>query len=78
MTLPNLEFLTDGARHLICVPYSKENLHEMARQLNVKSCWFHKDHYDIPKRRIVEIEAKCRIVTSREIVKIIHETLDLG
>jgi FMN phosphatase YigB (HAD superfamily) len=76
--LPSLEFITDGARHLICVPYSVENLHEMARQLNVKTCWFHKDHYDIPKRRISEIEAKCRIVSPREIVKIIQGTLDLG
>jgi FMN phosphatase YigB (HAD superfamily) len=78
MTSPNLEFLTDGARHLICIPYSVDNLHEMARQLSVKTCWFHKDHYDIPKRRISEIEAKCRIISSREIVRIINEPLDLG
>ena len=32
----SLEYLTDGARHLICQPYSIENLHEMARQLNIK------------------------------------------
>jgi hypothetical protein len=25
-----MDYLTDGARHLICVPYSKENLHAMA------------------------------------------------
>lgn len=69
-----LEFLTDGARHLICIPYSIENLHAMAQQLGVKRCWFHKDHYDIPKRRIAEIEARCRIVTSRDIVKTILAT----
>lgn len=68
-----LEFLTDGpGRHLICVPYSIENLHEMARQLKIKSCWFHKDHYDVPKHRIPEIAAKCRLVTTREIVKIVR------
>lgn len=78
MSSPSLEFLTDGARHLICVPYSIANLHEMARQLNVKTCWFHRDHYDIPKRRIAEIEAKCRLVTSRDIVRIIQSSLDLG
>jgi len=69
----NLEYLTDGARHLICLPYSIENLHEMAKQLNLRPHWFHAGnhpHYDIPKRRIAEIEAKCRIVSSKEIVKI--------
>lgn len=68
----DLEFLTDGSRHLICLPYSIENLHEMGRQLGIKPCWFHKDHYDIPKKRIAEIEAKCRTVTSKEIVKIVR------
>jgi len=68
-----LEFLTDGSRHLICLPYSIENLHEMARQLDIKRCWFHRDHYDIPKKRISEIEAKCRMVTSREIVQIVRK-----
>jgi Protein of unknown function (DUF4031) len=64
-----LEYLTDGKRHLICVPYSKENLHQMAEELGIKKCWFHGgNHYDIPKRRIAEIEAKCRMVDSREIV----------
>jgi hypothetical protein len=67
-----LEYLTDGARHLICRPYSIENLHRMAVELNIKRCWFHRDHYDIPKRRLQEIELKCTWVTSREIVKIVR------
>lgn len=67
-----LEYITDGARHLICLPYSIPNLHQMADELNIKRCWFHKDHYDIPKRRIAEIEAKCRFITSRELVKIVR------
>jgi hypothetical protein len=67
-----MNYLTDGARHLICVPYSKENLHIMAAALGIKRCWFHLDHYDIPKRRIKEIEAQCGFVTSRDIVNIVH------
>ena len=67
-----MKYLTDGKRHLICVPYSIENLHEMARQLGIKRGWFHKDHYDIPKRRVKEIEAKCEIVSSKKIVEIIR------
>ena len=42
----------------------------MAEDLNIKRCWFHKDHYDIPKRRIKEITEKCILVNKREIVKI--------
>lgn len=65
-----MEYLTDGKRHLICLPYSIENLHKMAKALDIRPCWFHNDHYDIPKKRIKEIEAKCRIVSTREIVRI--------
>lgn len=42
----------------------------MAAELNIKRCWFHKDHYDIPARRVAEIEARCLKVTPRDIVKI--------
>lgn len=66
-----LTYFTDGARHLVCRPYSIPNLHVMADELGIKRCWFHRDHYDIPKRRIAEIEAKCTIVSSREILEII-------
>lgn len=67
-----MRYLTDGKRHLICEPYSIENLHKMAEALGIKRCWFHKDHYDIPKRRIAEIEAKCEVVSSKEIVRIVR------
>ena len=67
-----MKYYTDGKRHLVCVPYSVEDLHEMATQLNIHRCWFHRDHYDIPKRRIEEIESQCEIVDSRAIVKIIR------
>lgn len=67
-----MTFLCDTKRHLICVPYSKENLHKMARLLGIKPCWFHKDHYDIPKLRIEEITKQCQVVSSKEIVRIIN------
>lgn len=66
-----LKYITDGKRHLVCMPYSIANLHLMAKELNIHRCWFHKNHYDIPKRRIIEIHAKCIKVPTREIVKII-------
>jgi hypothetical protein len=44
----------------------------MADDLGIKRCWFHKDHYDIPKRRIDEITAKCEVVSSKEIIKIMR------
>ena len=63
----------DNSRHLICEPYSINNLHEMAKQLGIKKCWFHKNHYDIPKRRIQEIKSKCKIISSQEIIRIIRD-----
>lgn len=68
-----MRYLTDGKRHLICEPYSKDNLHRMAEDLDIKRCWFHKDHYDIPKRRVEEIEQQCEIVSSRDIIEIIRK-----
>jgi hypothetical protein len=44
----------------------------MAEQLGLKKCWFHKNHYDIPKKRIKEIKEKCQVVLSKEIVEIIQ------
>ncbi|MCK9532879.1 MAG: DUF4031 domain-containing protein [Gammaproteobacteria bacterium] len=75
-----MKYLTDGARHLICDPYSIENLHKMADDLDIKRCWFHDGkfpHYDIPKRRINEIEAKCEIIKSEDIIRIIKKTMPL-
>jgi uncharacterized protein YrrD len=64
-------YYCDTARHLVCIPYSIENLHTMAKDLNIKRCWFHKNHYDIPLRRIQEITSKCLVVSSRDILRII-------
>lgn len=66
-----LNFYCDNYRHLVCEPYSLNNLHEMAKELNIKRCWFHKDHYDIPILRINEIQSKCNVVSSKDILKII-------
>lgn len=68
-----MEYVCDSKRHLVCIPYSIENLHKMALILNIKRSWFHKTHYDIPKKRIIEITLKCRVVSSKEIVKIINQ-----
>lgn len=56
----------------MCLPYSVENLHLMAEQLGIKRCWFHGDHYDIPKKKLTEIENRCTMVSSKEIVRIIN------
>lgn len=70
-----ITYYCDNERHLVCKPYSIKNLHVMASILNIKKCWFHskgdKSHYDIPKKRISEITAKCNLVSSQEIIKII-------
>ncbi len=70
-----MKFICDEHRHLICEPYSVANLHVMAQTLGIKRCWFHASskfpHYDIPKRRIAEIQAKCTVVSGRELLGII-------
>lgn len=67
-----LKYVCDDKRHLICVPYSVDNLHRMAEELGINKCWFHKNHYDIPKQRIDEIEKKCKRVSPKNIVEIIR------
>ena len=66
-----MTYYCDDYRHLVCRPYSAENLHKMAEDLGIKRCWFHKDHYDIPKRRIKDVTDLCIKVTTREILEII-------
>lgn len=72
-----MKYYCDNKRHLVCVPYSIENLHKMAEDLGIKRCWFHPKgkkkhaHYDIPKKRIAEIQSKCVVITDREILAII-------
>lgn len=72
------EYYCDNLRHLVCKPYSIENLHVMADDLRIKRCWFHKDHYDIPKKRINEIKEKVNVVTTYTILEIIGRVKHIG
>lgn len=69
--MPDLEYVCDDRRHLICRPYSTENLHRMADDLGIGRHWFHRDHYDIPKRRVEEIQEQCTVVTVFDMIEII-------
>ena len=71
-----MNYYRDNYRHLVCVPYSIANLHLMANKLKIKSHWFHKDHYDIPKKMINDknLIENTKLITSKEIVKIIKGT----
>ena len=69
-----LEFVCDRARHLVCVPFSVSNLHRMADVLGINRCWFHQGrfpHCDVPKRMIREVSAKCRVTTTRNVLRIV-------
>ena len=35
-----MKYLCDNKRHLICEPYSIENLHKMAKELNIPDVGF--------------------------------------
>ena len=70
-----LTYYADPKRHLVCVPYSIENLHRMAQDLGIKRHWFHagknKAHYDIPLTRKKEILGRVHhVVSPKTIVKI--------
>lgn len=70
-----LRYFCDDARHIVCVPYTIDNLHRMADDLGIKRCWFHRKatypHYDMPKRRIAEITARCTLVKTADILAIV-------
>lgn len=69
-----VRYLCDSARHLVCYPYSVAALHDMARDLAIDRCWFHAGarhaHYDIPKRRLAEVSARCEVVDARTILRV--------
>jgi hypothetical protein len=44
----------------------------MAAQVGIKRHWFHRDHYDIPVRRIDQITNESLQVSSKVIVRLIH------
>ncbi len=78
MEAVKLTYFCDAARHLVCLPYTVESLHQMAAELGLSRWWFHRGasyaHYDIPKRRVAEISAKCTVVSSRVILAIVKGT----
>lgn len=68
-----MKYYTDRRRHLVCLPYSIDNLHKMADDLTLGRHWYHGHpypHYDIPKSRIEDIESKCIIVSAKDVVRI--------
>lgn len=72
-------YYTDTKRHLVCIPYGVYELHDMATKLQLAKVWYHSKpypHYDIPKRRIAEIESKCVIVSPKDIVRICRGEYD--
>lgn len=52
------------------------DLHRYCQRIGIKRCWFHASsrfpHYDIPKRRRSLPLPDAKIVSSREIVKILN------
>ena len=59
---------------------SLDDLHNEMKKRNLKRCWFHNTkrfpHYDIPKKRresFLKINKDIKIVSSREIVKILKK-----
>jgi len=47
-----LEFFMDSRGHVVCLPYSIENLHKMAKVLSLNKFSFKKDRYVLPDYKI--------------------------
>lgn len=69
-----MQYFYDDQRHLVCVPYSVENLHIMAQDLGISRAWFHRNHYDIPKYKADEVAQAGTKVRPRDILRIIKES----
>lgn len=73
--MSRLRYLCDRSRHIVCLPYSVENLHAMAQDLRLSRGWFHDGrwpHYDMPTHRIEELTARCEVVSPRTILNVIR------
>ncbi len=75
-----MKYFVDKAGHLVCVPYSIENLHKMAKDLGIHKCHYHntkKPHYDMPKRMLAKIDEidDVEVVSSKMIVDIIKQSM---
>jgi len=73
--MTTLRYLCDRSRHIVCLPYSIDNLHAMARDLGLSRGWFHDGrwpHYDMPTARIEELTARCEVVSPRVILNVIR------
>ena len=79
----HLRYFCDDGRHLICLPYTRPNLHKMALDLGISRCWFHASprhpHYDIPKRQIERIKQDPRVtvISPREILLLIKKAQEV-
>lgn len=68
----------DAQRHLVCEPYSVDNLHRMAEELGIGRHWYHASakypHYDVPKRewgRYAE-DPRVNVVSPRVILEVVR------
>lgn len=68
-----MKYVCDDRNHLICVPYSTDNLHQMAQDLGIDRKNFKKNHYLIPNNsnlnctpQIVGYETLVDIIRSPE------------
>lgn len=69
-----MTYYYDRMRHLVCVPYSVENLHVMAAKIGIKRHWYHgghRPHYDIPKTMMGNIDQYATQITPKSLLRII-------
>jgi hypothetical protein len=65
-----LQFICDSNRHMVCQPFSVDNLHRMAASLHIDRTWFFDDYYLIPGNRVQEMMALCEVRSPAEVAQI--------
>lgn len=75
MNITEKVYLTDGRKNIICLPYTEENLHEMAKELEIPERYFNKNRYTIPDTLRDNIEDKCSFVSSQTLFRTIYKVI---
>jgi len=62
-------------RLVSCDPCSPENLHLMAQEMGIRRCWYHGDHYALPKTfDLMRFALNVQVVTHVELGAVHRDT----
>ena len=60
----------DERGHLVCMPYRLDYLHLLAERFGISPDRYHRGHYKAPEWMLEELMFHCKVMSSRDIVRI--------